>query len=112
MSTGMDINTGKRISRDEHLKQSIRNILTTPIGSRVMRRSYGCGVFGLLDQPTNPLLTAKMQVAIAEALRKYEPRIRFTRVKVSQIKAQHIELDIEGYYVGDNKIFKLTQFKI
>ncbi len=112
MITGMDENTGKPIDGEEHLKQSIRNIITTPIGSRVMRRNYGCGVFGLLDQPINPLLKAKMQVAVADALRKYETRVRFTRVQVNQIQAQHIELDIEGYYVGDNKTFKLTQFKI
>jgi len=112
MITGMDIHTGKQIYGEEHLKQSIRNILTTPTGSRVMRRSYGCGIFRLLSQPIDALLKAKMQVTIAEALRKYEPRVKFTWVKISRIEAQHIELDIEGYYVGENKSFKLTKFKI
>lgn len=110
--TGMDMNTGKPKHGEDHLKQSIRDILTTPTGSRVMRRSYGCGIFGLLDQPIDALLKAKMQVFIAEALRKYEPRVRFTRVQVDKIEGQHIELDIEGYYVADNKTFKLAEFKI
>ncbi len=112
MIIGMDMNTGKPIDGDAHLKQSIRNILTTPIGSRVMRRNFGCGIFRLTDQPTNPLLKAKMQVDISEALRKYEHRVRFTRIQVTRIEAQHMELEIEGYYVADNKIFKLPQFKI
>lgn len=110
--TGMDVNTGKPVYGNDHLKQSIRDILTTSVGSRVMRRSYGCGIFGLLDQPINALLKAKMQVSIADALRKYEPRVRFTRVQVNRIEGQHIELDIEGYYVEDNKTFKLAEFKI
>lgn len=112
MMSGMNMNTGKALSGDEHLKQSIRDILTTPIGSRVMRRSYGSGIFGLTDQPINALLKAKLQVSIADALRRYEPRVRFTRIQVDQIKDQHIELDIEGYYVEDNKTLKLTEFKI
>ncbi len=37
---GMNANTGKELEGIEHLKQSIIDILTTPIGSRVMRRDY------------------------------------------------------------------------
>ncbi len=110
--TGMDMNTGKPIYGDDHLKQSIRDILTTPVGSRVMRRSYGSGVFKLLHQPIDALLKAKLQVSIADALRKYEHRVRFTRVQVNKIDDQLMELDIEGYYVEDNKTFKLEEFKI
>ena len=46
--TGMDRETGKSLSGIEHLRQSIRDILTTPIGSRVMRRDYGSRLFELL----------------------------------------------------------------
>lgn len=38
---GMNSETGKTISGIEHLKQSIVDILTTPVGTRVMRRDYG-----------------------------------------------------------------------
>jgi Bacteriophage baseplate protein W len=110
--TGMDVYTGKPISGNDHLRQSIRDILTTPVGSRVMRRSYGSGIFKLLHQPIDALLKAKLQVSIADALRKYETRVRFTRVQVNEIDDQLMELDIEGYYVENNKAFKLTQFKI
>ncbi|MGL4827152.1 MAG: GPW/gp25 family protein, partial [Vibrionaceae bacterium] len=43
--------TGYSISELQHIKQSIQDILTTPLGSRVMRRDYGSAIFELIDQP-------------------------------------------------------------
>lgn len=37
---GISATTGRPLSGIDHLRQSIRDILTTPIGSRVMRRLY------------------------------------------------------------------------
>ncbi|MGD7246543.1 GPW/gp25 family protein, partial [Ralstonia pseudosolanacearum] len=52
--TGMNSSTGRAIADRPHLAQSIGDILTTPIGSRVMRRDYGSEVPDLIDQPLNP----------------------------------------------------------
>lgn len=40
----MDRATGLAISELAHLRQSMGDILTTPIGSRVMRHEYGSQV--------------------------------------------------------------------
>ena len=48
---GMDRNTGRALEGIAHLRQSIRDILTTPIGSRVMRWEYGSRLFRLVDAP-------------------------------------------------------------
>ena len=34
-----------------HIKQSIRDILMTAKGSRVMRRTYGSNLYQLIDRP-------------------------------------------------------------
>jgi hypothetical protein len=44
-----DKETRKALEGIDHLKQSIIDILTTPIGSRVMRRDYGSRLFELVD---------------------------------------------------------------
>lgn len=49
----MDRYTGRRITGMEHLKQSIADILTTPLGSRLERRTYGSLLLGLIDAPDN-----------------------------------------------------------
>lgn len=65
----MNAQTGKPLEGIEHLKQSVRDILTTPIGSRVMRRDYGSRLFELIDNPTNPETVAEIIAASAEALK-------------------------------------------
>jgi phage baseplate assembly protein W len=50
---GIDANTGKALSGLAHLRQSVTDILSTPIGSRVMRREYGSQLFRLIDAPLN-----------------------------------------------------------
>jgi hypothetical protein len=48
---GMNRNTGLGISDTEHISQSMRDILLTPVGSRVMRREYGSLLSALIDMP-------------------------------------------------------------
>lgn len=75
---GMSVTTGKAIEGEEHLRQSIADILTTPIGSRVGRRDYGSLFFQLLDQPMNGLGRVRLFAAAALALSRWEPRLRIT----------------------------------
>jgi phage baseplate assembly protein W len=79
---GMDIDTGEPITGVEHLKQSIRDILTTPVGSRVMRRDYGSNLMTLLDRPMNSQLAVDVQIAVSMALSLQEPRLQLNRVTV------------------------------
>lgn len=81
---GMDARTGKRIEGDAHLVQSIADVLTTPIGSRVMRRDYGSLLLDLIDQPFTPLLKLRLFAAVAVALSRWEPRIRVRKIAVEQ----------------------------
>ena len=49
----MNRETGSAISTLEHIGQSISDILTTRLGTRVMRREYGSLLPELVDQPFN-----------------------------------------------------------
>lgn len=80
--TGVDAATGRALSGDAHLAQSIADILTTPIGSRVIRRDYGSTLFQLIDQPMNAVGRLRLFAAVAEALRRWEPRLQLTRVSI------------------------------
>ncbi|PKP92244.1 MAG: oxidoreductase [Alphaproteobacteria bacterium HGW-Alphaproteobacteria-16] len=80
---GMSSTTGKTLSGAAHLAQSIGDILATPIGSRIMRRDYGSLLFELMDRPANAATMMLLRAATAGALRKWEPRIRLTRVQFS-----------------------------
>ncbi|MDT9106031.1 GPW/gp25 family protein, partial [Escherichia coli] len=66
-----------------HLRQSIQDILTTPLGRRVMRRDYGTRLYELVDAPTNSETVMDLCAAAAEAVANWEPRFRLTQVKIA-----------------------------
>lgn len=75
---GMNANTGKQLEGIEHIRQSIADIITTPIGSRVMRRDYGSLVPELIDRPMNDALLMQVYAATIIAVTRWEPRVRIT----------------------------------
>ena len=94
---GMDRLTGAPLDGDAHLAQSIGDILSTPIGTRVMRRDYGSMLFELIDRPLNAATRLQLFAATAIALARWEPRLKLTRVGLSRAGADgQVAIDIEG----------------
>lgn len=79
---GLQKHDGGIIQTIDHLIQSINDILTTPLGSRLMRREYGSLLFELIDKPQTPETIMSIYSATAEALEKDEPRIDLLRVQI------------------------------
>jgi len=104
---GMNRSTGHTLSGVDHLRQSIVDILTTPIGSRVMRRDYGSRLYDLLDAPVNRALLVEIYSAVAESLLRWEPRFELTRVQVESISPGKIQLAVEGNYLPENQKMRL-----
>ena len=77
---GMDRQTGRVIEGADHLRQSIADILGTPLGSRVGRRDYGSRIPELLDQPLNDATRIRVFAAAALALMRQEGRARIARI--------------------------------
>ena len=108
----MNVNTGKTISEIAHIKQSIANILSTPIGSRVMRRDYGSRLFERIDQPINGELIAEIYSYIVEAISTWEPRFEVEQVTVQSIEKGKITIDLEGSFVKDGQKIVLENISI
>ena len=100
---GMNKHTGKPLSGIEHLKQSITDILTTPIGSRVMRRDYGSRLFELVDNPMTDELATSLFAATAEALAKWEHRFRLEQVQIENASQGQVTLLLQGFYLPEGK---------
>ena len=108
----MNANTGKELDGVEHLKQSIIDILTTPIGSRIMRRNYGSKLFELVDKPINRDFTLEIYAATAEALEKWEKRFKVEKVKITEVKEGKVTLSLEGTYLPNNENILLTEINV
>lgn len=94
--SGLDRNTGLLMEADAHLGQSIADILSTPIGTRVMRRDYGSDLPALIDAPANGETMVDIWQATAEALDRWEPRFRLRRVETTAAEAGRIEIQLTG----------------
>ena len=80
----MDRATGKATGELAHLRQSVGDILTTPIGSRVMRHEYGSQVPMLVDQPDNQITQLRLLSAAASALMRWEPRLAVSNIEIER----------------------------
>lgn len=105
---GINAQTGQPLSGIDHLRQSIRDILTTRIGTRVMRRDYGSRLPTLVDNPMTPRLAIELYSATAEALARWEPRFKLTRVRIASAMLGQVVLDLEGIYLPDRHTVLLT----
>lgn len=81
---GMNAATGRAISGLDHIRQSLADILTTPIGSRIMRRDYGSEVPELIDQPLNGATQLRIFAATAYAVMLWEPRISLSGLQLER----------------------------
>lgn len=96
----MNRSTGRAIGVLEHITQSLADIITTPLGSRVMRRDYGSLVPYLIDQPDNAATQLRLVAAVTSAVMKWEPRVHLTRVSIGHDVQQpgRAEIQLRGRY--------------
>ena len=109
---GINAHTGQTLAGLDHLRQSIADILSTPLNTRVMRRDYGSRIPELIDQPITPRLAVELYAATAEALARWEPRFKLTRVRIARAEVGQVVLDLEGIYLPDGQATVLTALEV
>lgn len=93
---GMSQSNGKAITDTDHLRQSVRDILLTPQGSRIARREYGSLLSVLIDQPQNPALRLQIMSAVYMALNRWEPRLTLDSISISSNFDGSMMVDLTG----------------
>lgn len=68
----------------EDLDRSIRVVLLTAPGERVMRPKFGCRIWDLLFEPVNANLLGLIAEAVRDALAQWEPRVEVEDVQPVQ----------------------------
>lgn len=105
----MNRETGGAISTVEHIGQSISDILTTRVGTRVMRREYGSLLPELVDQPFNDVTRLRVYAASVMAIMRWEPRVSISRVQLGGATLQgQVVIDIEGRILDRNQALSMS----
>jgi phage baseplate assembly protein W len=71
----MDVDHAGGIKLTDDIDQSIRIVLLTAPGERVMRPEFGCHIWDLLFEPVTPNLLGRIGHAVRKALAQWEPRV-------------------------------------
>lgn len=81
----IDGTTGKTAmsSYEQDIEESIRIILFTAKGERIMRPDFGCGLHDLAFETINMITIGMAESSVMDALIRWEPRIQVMEVKVS-----------------------------
>ena len=84
---------------EDSIKESIRIILGTAKGERVMRPDFGCDINEIVFAPINTSTGTRIDFHIREALLIWEPRIDLLNVHVSPDENEENKLVINIEYM-------------
>jgi phage baseplate assembly protein W len=93
------------VAAEEDIRQSIRLILETEPGERVMRPDFGCPLRHLLFEPINTNTMGLIKHLVEQALVEWEPRIDVRDVSVApDPPLGRVDIEI-GYLVRSTNTF-------
>jgi len=83
----------------EDIDSSIRMVLTTAPGERLMRPEFGCDIWELLFEPINANTIGLMREAVRIAISRWEPRVTLEDVTVEPHPDRQGAVNIQLDYV-------------
>lgn len=85
--------------REQDVDESIRIILSTPVGERRMRPRFGCGVHDLTFATNDPATHGLIRYHVLQALAQWEPRIELredgVRVRTDPDEPSRVLVEID-----------------
>lgn len=100
MGFPLKVETGKVAwaEYENSIRESIKMILGTSRGERIMRPDFGCNLHEIVFSP-NDFSTASLAIFhIEEALKKWEPRIKLIKVESDPDNVDRSKLNINIEY--------------
>lgn len=108
MYTSVNVHTGMRIDDLAHFLQCAADVVSTLIGTRVMRRHYGSEPASLIDSPDNASTRLRLMSGAATAIMKWDDRVDITRIQVaSGENAGQVQFAIDGVVTIGNARYVL-----
>ena len=100
MPVSLDPRTGAiaTAAYEEDVRQSLRIILETAPGERVMRPNFGCGIHELVFTSLDSTALQRIRSTVEESLRHYEARVEVLEVNVDEAATSEGKLLVEVDY--------------
>lgn len=91
--------TVEMLSNEDDIQNSLRVLLCTRKGERLMQPAYGCNMDVLLFEPVNESLITYVKDLVFTAIYYYEPRITPENVKVEATEEEGMVLVTVDYTI-------------
>lgn len=108
----MNQETGKPLSATDHIRQSVQDILSTPLGSRVMLPGYGSNLLRLVDHPADHVTAVRVVMATAVAIARWEPRVTINTIEVLKAGEGQIIVTIRATDTENQRAVLLENIKL
>ena len=101
--------TIRLITGSEEIDASIRMILSTIPGERVMRPEFGCRMWSLIFAPLTAGTLGQIEQYVREALERWEPRIDLDRVvAVADQESAEVKIELDYRLRATNDVRNLV----
>jgi len=83
-------------SGEDNVRQSIRILLLTEPGERIMREEFGCGLRRFLFEPNTPATRELIRDRVTRSIERWEPRVSLESVTVypDSVEERTVHIDI------------------
>jgi phage baseplate assembly protein W len=96
---------------DEAVKESIRNLILTDRGERLMQPNLGGNIRAMLFENLTPATVRLMEEQVRSTVELYEPRAELIDVTVSaNLDSNQVAITIEFYVTNDEQPVSLSVF--
>lgn len=90
-----------KVTNDEAIKQSIRNLVLTAPGEKLFNPTFGSRVSELLFEQLDPFLIDSIQTEILNTIRNYEKRVAVTNLRcIPDYDNNAISVSLEYQIIG------------
>ncbi len=88
----------KMVSEEEDIRESLRILILTAPGERMMQQAYGCGLKQMVFEEMNESTETEIKDLIQRAVLFYEPRITLNKIEIDIEAMDQGFLSIGLYY--------------
>ena len=90
-----------RITNEESIINSLKNIILTKKGERVFQPDFGCNISGLLFENFSKITNDAIETEIRTAVENFEPRVKNIKVTVVESLDNH-SIELQLYFTTIN----------
>lgn len=87
----------RKKTKEDSIKQSVRNLLLTSPGEKLFNPGWGCNLRGFLFEPITEMAVIEIKESVELSLKNYEPRIEVIDILVVPMLSKD-GYDISLYY--------------